>query len=332
MESTKKGEIKVRWKRTFFSGFIVAMVTLCLLGCADTSKVEDAGHAATIYKDTPVPQAEMTEGRSTPVYQGKTFSSFTYEDIPDYTGNPAITVNGDMPFFDDTEDDMPYVHFGDLDGLGRPTAGEACLGYETMPDNEREGIDPNVRPAGWQQASYECISENSGYLYQRCHIIGWQLCGDECTLENLYTGTVQVNIYGQLPYENEVANYIRDTGNHVLYRVSPIYKGDELVCRGVLEEAFSVEDDGKGVCFCAFCYNVQEGVVIDYATGASRAMGGEVTTPEDTYVLNTRSKKFHRPECESVGKIGEKNKEVRDGKDRDRIMEEGYKPCAACCP
>lgn len=327
--------MKMQWKKNFFGMISALTVALCLIGCSGpASKAEGSGYAVTIKGDYPYPQTETTEEAESMenAMDNEHSPLFTYEDIPDYTGNPAITINGDMPFFDDTKEDMSYVRFGDLDSLGRPTAGEACLGYETMPDYEREGIDPNVKPAGWQQASYECIDENSGYLYQRCHIIGWQLCGDECTLENLYTGTVQVNIYGQLPYENEVANYIRDTGNHVLYRVTPIYKGDELVCRGVLEEAFSVEDDGEGVCFCAFCYNVQEGVVIDYATGASRAMGGEVATPEDTYVLNTRSKKFHRPECESVGKISEKNKEVRDGKDRDRILEEGYKPCAACHP
>lgn len=324
--------MKNQRKKMFFGGFTAILLILCLLGCSKGTAKEGAhpahvaatAHESAVIQDTGTKEeAPKSIGSAVP---------FTYVDIPDYTGNPSITVNGDTPFFTDSGDNTPYVHFGDLDRLGRPTAGEACLGPETMPDIERGSMDPNVRPAGWQQASYECISENSSYLYQRCHIIGWQLCGDECTLENLYTGTVQANIYGQLPYENEVANYIRDTGNHVLYRVTPIYKDDELVCRGVLEEAYSVEDEGKGVCFCAFCYNVQEGVVIDYATGASRAMGGEVTTPEDTYVLNVRSKKFHRPECESVEKISEKNKEVRDGKDRDRILEEGYKPCAVCHP
>ena len=319
--------MKIKRKK-MFNGLISVMLVLCLLGCAnDMSELEESGYAVTTSEDYPVPQEEMESTGIAEDGENNGSSVFTYEDIPEYKGNPSI-----VPFFTNTTDDMPYVHFGELDSLRRPTAGEACLGYETMPDNEREGVDPNVKPAGWNQASYACISENSGYLYQRCHIIGWQLCGDESTLENLYTGTVQANIYGQLPYENEVANYIRDTGNHVLYRVTPIYKDDELVCRGVLEEAYSVEDEGKGVCFCAFCYNVQEGVVIDYATGASRAMGGEVTTPEDTYVLNVRSKKFHRPECESVGKISEKNKEVRDGKDRDKILEEGYKPCATCHP
>lgn len=315
--------------KRMLSGSIAAFIlVLCLAACTDNvTASEEAGLAITTSEDTPTPKMEIDTGKE------DVNTSFTWEDIPGYSGIPAVTVNGDVPFFHAVADNNPYVKFGDIDALGRPTAGTACLGPETMPTQERESIDPNIRPAGWEQASYACIEENNGYLYQRCHIIGWQLCGDTGTRRgNLYTGTVQVNIHGQLPYENEVANYIRDTGNHVMYRVTPVYKDNELVCRGVLEEAFSVEDNGKGVCFCAFCYNAQEGVVIDYKTGSSRAVGGEFTTPEDTYVLNTRSKKFHRPDCDSVGKISDKNKDIRDGKDREKILEEGYKPCAACRP
>ena len=196
--------------------------------------------------------------------------SYDMSSIPDYDGTSAYTViNRNQPSF--TEDEYTtdsYEYYSDLDSLGRCGVTEACIGVDLMPTEERESIS-KVKPTGWVQNQYDFVDGKS--LYNRCHLIGFQLTGENANEKNLITGTRYMNVEGMLPFENEVADYVASTGNHVLYRVTPAFVGSELVARGVEMEAYSVEDDGQGVCFHVYCYNVQPGVEIDYATGENWA-------------------------------------------------------------
>ena len=187
------------------------------------------------------------------------------EDIPEYSGQAYVAVNGNEPFF--TQEDLTttsYETYAPLDGLGRCGPAEACVGQDLMPTEPRGRIS-SVKPTGWQVSKYDFV--DGKYLYNRCHLIGYQLTAENANRQNLITGTRYLNVTGMLPFENLVADYVRETGNHVLYRVTPIFDGTELVARGVLMEGWSVEDSGQGVCFNVYCYNVQPGVIIDYATG-----------------------------------------------------------------
>lgn len=187
------------------------------------------------------------------------------EEIPPYSGQPYAIVNQNQPLFE--QGDLvteSYEYYGQLDELGRCTVTMACVGQETMPTEERGEIG-SVKPTGWVQNFYEFV--DGGALYNRCHLIGFQLTGENANKQNLITGTRYMNVDGMLPFENEIASYVRTTGNHVMYRVTPVFQGDELVARGVQMEAYSVEDQGAGVCFHVYVYNVQPGVYIDYATG-----------------------------------------------------------------
>ncbi len=177
---------------------------------------------------------------------------------------PYVKINGDVPMF--KAEDLTtesYETYGNLDSLGRCTVTIACIGIDLMPSEDREDIN-NVTPSGWVQAKYD-----GKYLYNRCHLIGFQLTGENDNERNLITGTRFMNVDGMLPFEKKVAAYIKETENHVMYRATPIYEGSNLVAKGVLMEAYSVEDEGDGICFCIFVYNNQPGIVIDYATGES---------------------------------------------------------------
>jgi DNA-entry nuclease len=199
------------------------------------------------------------------------------DSIPAYSGNAYVQLNGGTPFF--TEADYTteaYENYSELDSLGRCGVVMACLGKETMPakDEDRESIS-HVYPSGWVQAKYDAALVSGGYLYNRCHLIGWQLSAENDNERNLITGTRYFNAgnseeQGMLLFENMVADYIKETGNHVMYRVTPVYEGNNLVANGILMEAYSVEDNGEGICFNVYFYNVQPGIEIDYATGESR--------------------------------------------------------------
>jgi DNA-entry nuclease len=200
------------------------------------------------------------------------------DSIPEYSGSAYVLVNEGKPYF--TESDYTtkaYEKYSDLDSLGRCGVVMACLGKETMPKNgeERESIS-HVTPSGWEgnNKRYDGDIVSGGWIYNRCHLIGWQLSAENDNEKNLITGTRYFNAgndeeRGMLAFENMVADYIKETGNHVLYRVTPVYKGNDLVARGILMEAYSVEDEGEGVCFNVYFYNVQPGIEIDYATGAN---------------------------------------------------------------
>lgn len=189
------------------------------------------------------------------------------QDLPVYSGIPYVTVNQNVPYF--TPEEMTteaFEQYSDQDILGRCGTAYACIGTELMPDEER-GTIGSVKPSGWHTVKYDCV--DGKYLYNRCHLIGYQLSGENANEKNLITGTRYLNTEGMLPFENEVAEYVKESGNHVMYRVTPIYEESNLLADGVLMEAWSVEDQGEGISFCVYVYNVQPGIGIDYATGES---------------------------------------------------------------
>lgn len=254
------------------------------------------------------------------------------EDVPAFSGAPYVEIDGDQPAFSEAERTAEsFETYSALDELGRCGPAFACIGQDLMPTQERESIS-QVRPTGWQNAEYDFV--DGGYLYNRCHLIGFQLTGENANERNLITGTRYMNVEGMLPFENMVADYVKETGNHVLYRVTPVFEAEELVARGVQMEAWSVEDEGDGVCFNVYVYNNQPGVEIDYKTGESRAAGAESSAEpaqDETYILNVRSKKFHRPDCASVDSMREENRETFHGS-REALIEQGYAPCGSCNP
>lgn len=275
-------------------------------------------------------------------------------EVPEYDGEPYVEINGNEPDF--TEEELTtevYEEYSDLDELGRCGEAEACVGEELMPTKDRESIS-SVKPTGWQNEKYDSV--DGGYLYNRCHLIGYQLSGENANEENLITGTRYMNTEGMLPFEDMVAEYVHETENHVMYRVTPVFEGDDLVASGVQMEAESVEDDGEGISFNVYVYNVQPDITIDYATGdnwetpeneknavgggASAADTGEKTgagqssssqNEEQTYILNTNTHKFHLPECSGAADIKVKNRQEYTGS-REDLTSQGYEPCGRCQP
>ena len=194
-------------------------------------------------------------------------SADSVEEIPPFSGEAYIAINGNVPFFVEEElTTESYEEYAELDDLGRCGVTEACIGIDIMPTEDRGDIG-SVKPSGWKSVKYDIVEGK--YLYNRCHLIGFQLAGENANKRNLITGTRYLNIEGMLPFENLVADYVQETENHVMYRVTPIFEGDDLVAQGVVMEGWSVEDEGEGVCFCVFAYNAQPGIIIDYATGDS---------------------------------------------------------------
>lgn len=196
--------------------------------------------------------------------------SYNLNDIPEYDGEAYVVINNNEPFFDDDELTLdPLEEYSPLDSLGRCGVAKALVGIETMPTEERGSIGM-VKPSGWplKQAKYDFI--DGKYLYNRCHLIGFQLAGENANKQNLITCTRYMNTVGMLQFENKVAKYVRDTNNHVLYRVTPMYYFDNLLASGVLMEAYSIEDNGEGIKFNVYVYNVQEGVEINYLNGESK--------------------------------------------------------------
>lgn len=250
--------------------------------------------------------------------------------IPDYSGQPYVTLEENQPDF--TLEDFtldPFETYSRLDYLGRcgPACANVCI--DTMPTEERESIS-EVEPTGWVNRPYDFV--DGEYLYNRCHLIGFQLTGENANERNLITGTRYMNVEGMLPFENLVADYVASTGNHVLYRVSPVFEGDNLVASGVQMEAISVEDEGEGVCFNVYVYNVQPGVVIDYATGENWLDEAALSDGEvHQYVLNTNSRRFHLPDCPSVADTKPENRQDYEGT-RELLIAQGYQPCGSCNP
>ncbi len=254
--------------------------------------------------------------------------------LPIYAGQPYAALNGNLPTFKAEEiTTTAYETYHALDRLGRCTLAEACLGPELMPPGDRGSIS-SVLPTGWHGGvTYPGL--NSDSLYNRCHLIAWSLSGENANRENLVTGTRYMNESGMLPFENMVLDYIRETGNHVMYRATPVFLGEELLCRGVILEAYSVEDRGDGISFHVFCFNVQPTVILDYATGDSRlddAFTGELeTAPANaTYIINKKSKVFHALNSKYEGNLTS-NMEYTT-LSRSELVAMGYKSCGTCKP
>ena len=265
-------------------------------------------------------------------------AAFDLYQVPAYSGSPYVTLNDNVPSLSEADAPAQSESYSTLDHLGRCGAAIAVVSPSTMPpEGEERGSIGMVKPSGWHTVRYDDLVDGR-YLYNRCHLIGWQLTGENANEQNLVTGTRYMNVEGMLPFENEVADYVEHTGGRVLYRSTPLFEGDELLCRGVHLEALSLDDGGLGVAFNVFCYNVQPGVGIDYATGGSwREAPAAPAEPEPeqseqtTYVLNTNTKKFHYPECRSVDQMSEKNKREFTGT-RDEAIAQGYDPCGNCNP
>lgn len=256
-------------------------------------------------------------------------AQISMEELPPYEGLPYVVVESNLPRF--VEEDLvtyAYESYSPLDALGRCGMAEACVGIDLMPTEERGEIG-RVKPSGWHTVKHDIV--DGKYLYNRCHLIGYQLTGENANEANLITGTRYFNVEGMLPFEDQVAEYVRATENHVLYRVTPVYEGEELVARGVIMEAWSVEDEGTGVCFCVFVYNVQPGIAIDYATGDSFMSPDGNMVGEIRYILNTSTKKFHLPSCGGAEDIKPDNRQAYSG-DRESLIEQGYSPCKTCDP
>lgn len=294
-------------------------------------------------------------------------STLEISNVPDHTDRDYIVLNDNVPdFYLWQITKTPYITFSAFDKLGRTGAGMACLGKETLP-NEKRGEIGNIQPTGWHTERYDDLIEDR-YLYNRAHVIGHMLSGDNNTPENLFTGTRYLNSGSMLQFEITVGDYIEKTGNHVIYRVTPMYRENNLLATGVQMEAWSVEDSGAGVCFNVFVYNFQPGILIDYSTGESKRdpdyippsettalplfvmgdVGGDVPersvpdtsqsedtnnaeAPVLTYVLNANTEKFHLPNCPSVPDIKPKNRVDFYGS-REEVIAAGYKPCGRCHP
>ena len=193
-----------------------------------------------------------------------------------FTGEPYVTINGGVPGFEESDfSEISFEHYSELDGLGRCGTAFANVGKDLMPTEERGSIG-QVKPSGWQ--TVQCDNVDGKYLYNRCHLIGYQLTAENANRGILITGTRYFNVEGMLPFENMAADYIRETGDHVLYRVTPVFEGDNLVATGVQMEACSVEDRGESLCFNVFVFNVQPGIVIDYADGTSGLSGDSTSS------------------------------------------------------
>ncbi len=272
-------------------------------------------------------------GLDTQAIQENTQKSYELTDIPAYAGNSFVILDDNKPAFSkkDRERTDAFETYSDLDELGRCGVAYANICKELMPTEERGAIGM-VKPTGWHTVKYDNVEGK--YLYNRCHLIGYQLAGEDANEKNLITGTRYLNVTGMLKFEDLVADYVNETNHHVLYRVTPVFEGDNLVASGVEMEAYSVEDKGEGVSFHVFLYNVQPGITIDYATGESWLDDSKTTEDNEktlNYVLNTNTHKFHKGNCESVRDIAGSNKEVYTG-NREDLINMGYEPCKRCKP
>ena len=273
----------------------------------------------------------------------------------DWNGDPYIVVNNNVPFFEEitlrNDEDVALnvkssENYSELDELGRCGVAYAVLGTDIMPTEERGKIG-SIKPSGWHTSNYNEYPGliDGNYLYNRCHLIAFMLAGENANERNLITGTRYMNVTGMLPFEDQVHDYmIEHPDNHVLYRVTPEFTGDNLVADGVLMEAYSIEDNGA-LSFCVFCYNVQPYVTIDYATGDNHIADNYIhsenteTTTESwednpnwySYVLNENSKKIHRPNCSAVADMNEENK-TETNRSYEELISEGYTPCKLCNP
>lgn len=266
--------------------------------------------------------------------------------VPAYSGKAYVAVNGNEPFFKESEKTtVAFEYYGALDSLKRCTYTFACVGQEMMPTGSRGSL--SHKPTGWVQNTYDFVEGKS--LYNRCHLIAWRLTGENNNKQNLITGTRYLNIQGMVPFEDMVADYIKETGNHVMYRVTPIYTGNNLLADGVLIEGWSVEDEGDGICFNVYSYNVQPGVVINYKTGENYAASSSSTSTtakptqstqttqsaqavqKSTFVVNKSGYKVHTTTCASAKRISTRNRIEFVGTVEELLAKYPKATSAGCC-
>lgn len=287
-----------------------------------------------------VPVPVLNDGAAVATTAEAKTKKFSLSQVPKYNGEASVEVNGNKPYFTAKEkkNTKSFESYHKLDKLGRCGVTYANVCKDTMPTEERGAIG-SVKPTGWHTVKYNGIVDGN-YLYNRCHLIAYCLTAENANKKNLITGTRYLNIEGMLPYETMVANYVDRTGNHVLYRVTPVFKGDNLLASGVLMEGYSVEDKGKGIKFCVYAYNVQPDIKIDYKTGDSKLISdkskntGNNSSDQETkqtYIVNLNTKKFHKPNCRSVSSMSERNKKTYKGK-KSSLINNGYSPCKICNP
>ena len=340
-----KHSIASKFKR--FSAALLAVLMLlsfALAGCAEQQSFDDK--IDNILKNTErATSRKSTDGSAGGGNSNADSNAQSNQDpicqqlgIDGYSGKPFAHVNGGNPSFSESEiTTEAYEFYSDLDGLGRCGYAMACIGKELMPSDDREEIG-SVTPTGWVQKKYSADLVSGGYIYNRCHLIGFQLTGENANKKNLITGTRYMNWDGMVEFENMIADYIKETDNHVIYRVTPMFYENELVARGVHMEAYSVEDGGEGISFNVYVYNVQPGIAIDYKTGNSWLSGVENPTVDNstsngddsqkTYILNTSSHKIHSPDCSKVASISDSNKREYKGSISDLGSE--YSKCGVC--
>lgn len=324
---------------------LLAIATI-FTGCTSTdlSGTEGAGHAAGAVvagedSSGALGSKDKADGPQEDLVNNNSYVSL--DAIPAYDGKAYVAVNNNEPFF--TDSDMTttaFENYSDLDSLGRCGVAYANICKDIMPTEERGKIGM-IKPSGWHTVKYDVIKDR--YLYNRCHLIGYQLAGENANPKNLITGTRYLNVEGMLPFENLVADYVNNTGNHVLYRVTPMFSGSNLVANGVLIEAKSVEDNGGGILFNVYCYNVQPGVGINYENGdswldgttgsassgsyssAAENSAADSSNSETMVHITATGKKYHRASCRTLKKS---DTEVT----LDEAKSMGLSPCGICNP
>jgi DNA-entry nuclease len=335
---------------------LVIGVLACLCGC--NSNVLDGTYESgtqinldetfeTSAQNIEEKKEESTDNQTTSKedFSDDTEETYSLGNLPDYSGTAYIVLNNNIPEFSENDKTITdsFEFYSELDSLGRCGQAYANICEEIEPTEERGSIG-SIKPSGWHTVKYNDLIDGN-YLYNRCHLIGYQLAGENANEKNLITGTRYLNMVGMLEFENLVDDYVDSTGNHVLYRVTPIFEGDNLVASGVQMEGWSVEDNGVGICFNVYCYNVQPGIEIDYATGDSyiaeeqaalneTAIEYETSTDTDEsetmeFIINTNTKKFHLITCASVDDMEEHNKKDYVGTVAE-LVEQGYSPCKRC--
>lgn len=301
------------------AAFLTAV--LALSGCVSVSTPSPSGKSI---HEVPVRNTEAVTSAEKQV---------SLSDIPAYSGEAYTVINNNVPYFKDSDlTTESYEFYSDLDNLGRCGPAMASIGKDLMPTEKRGSIGM-IRPTGWHTVTYDGIEGK--HLYNRCHLIGYQLTGENANEKNLITGTRYMNTEGMEPFENMTADYIKETGHHVLYRVTPIFKDNNMVASGVLMEAESVEDQGKDLEFCVYCYNVQPGITIDYSTGDSRKADSRSAGKSDPvssapYIGNRNTMVFHYAWCSSVTDMKDTSKVPFS--DRQQAVSAGYTPCHKCNP
>lgn len=325
------------------------VLSICLGSCSQIGNVRtDTDELSTAIEDVATQKRAMGSLPKESIANGATenIKNASPQNIPAFSGNPYVTINDNVPNFKESDvNSISFESYSDLDSLGRCGVAYANIGTDLMPTKERGSIRP-IKPSGWHTVKYNCV--DGKYLYNRCHLIGYQLSGENANEKNLITGTRYMNVEGMLPFENMVADYVKETDNHVLYRVTPLFEGENLVAKGVQMEAWSVEDKGEGICFHVFVYNNQPGIKINYTTGDSR-LTDKITsdkaalakndhsalernqTKETEYILNTNTHKFHILSCSGAKDIKKSNKKIFTG-ERSDLIRQGYSPCSKCKP